>query len=76
MKRNQILAVLFGVLTVFLLCAMCASVAFSYARMLCYIEHQGASAPASVSFLLAVPFGVAILLSAGLGCFFARKWKS
>lgn len=75
MKRNRIFAIAFGILTVLLLCAMCASVAFSYARMLCYIEHQGASAPASVSFLIAVPFGIAILISAGLGLFFYRKGK-
>jgi len=73
MKKAKILSVFFGILTVILLCAACASVAFSYARMICSIEHCGASAPASIAFLLAIPFGVAILISAALCLFFYRK---
>ena len=76
MKQNQKLSVLFGIFTVILLCAMCAAVAFSYARMICYMEHCGASAPPSVAFFLAIPFGIGILINAGLCWFFYRKQKN
>lgn len=76
MKKAKILSVFFGILTVVLLCAMCADVAFSYARMLCAAEHCGASAPPSAAFLLAIPFGSAILISAALCLFFCKKYRS
>ena len=44
-------------------CAMCATVAYCYRDMLCEIEYGGASAPASVAFLYAIPF---LALIAGL----------
>ena len=44
-------------------CAMCVTVAYDYRDMLCAIEHNGASAPAAIVLLEAIPF---LLLIAGL----------
>lgn len=41
---------------------MCATVAFCYRDMLCGIEHLCYSAPASVAFLYAIPFGIGIVI--------------
>lgn len=56
--------------------AMCAAVASIYRGMLCGIEHLGFSAPASVAFLYAIPFGMGILLCLILAYLFHRKIKS
>ena len=49
----------------------CAVVAYHYCAMLCDIAHNGASAPASVAFLLLIPFLLAIfaLLIAARICY-------
>ena len=73
MKRNKILAVVFGVITVLLLCAMCATVAFSYAEMICAMNHCGASAPPEIAFFLVIPFLVGIAISAVLWTVFHKK---
>ena len=44
----------------FLSLAACAIVAYQYALMLCNVAHNGASAPASVAFLLLIPFLLAV----------------
>lgn len=54
------LSILFAVLAILLWGAMCAVVAWNYSSMLCGIAHGGFSAPASVAFLYAIPFAVAI----------------
>ncbi|MBO5327404.1 MAG: hypothetical protein J6A84_04725 [Clostridia bacterium] len=36
--------------------AACAVVAYHYSAMLCDVAHNGTSAPASVAFLLLIPF--------------------
>lgn len=41
---------------------MCAVVAYAYRDMLCGIAHSCYSAPASVAFLYAIPFGIGIIL--------------
>ena len=74
MKRNKILALFFGLLTVILLCAMCATVAFNYSQMVCAMNHCGASAPPSVAFLLAVPFLIGILISMALTIVFYKAY--
>jgi uncharacterized BrkB/YihY/UPF0761 family membrane protein len=73
MKRNKILAVVFGVITVLLLCAMCATVAFSYAEMICAMNHCGASAPPEVAFIFAIPFLIGIVISAALCVLFYKR---
>ena len=69
------LSYLFIALAVLLSDAMCAVVAFSYRDMLCGIEHSCYSAPASVAFLYAIPFGVAIIVCIALAYIFRRKAK-
>ena len=69
------LGYLFIILAVLLSDAMCAFVAYSYRDMLCGIEHMAYSAPASVAFLYAIPFGVAIIVCVILAYIFRRKAK-
>ena len=71
----KILSNVFAVLAVLLSDAMCAFVAYSYRDMLCGIEHMAYSAPASVAFLYAIPFGVAIIVCIVLTCIFRRIAK-
>ena len=73
MKRNKVLSVVFGVITVLLLCAMCATVAFNYAQMICAMNHCGASAPPEIAFFLAIPFLFGILISGVLSLVFYKK---
>ena len=51
---------LFSAVAILLSDVMCAVVAFGYRDMLCGIEHSCYSAPASVAFLYAIPFGIGI----------------
>lgn len=55
--------------------AMCAVVAYTYRGVLCDIEHAGFSAPASIAFLYAVPFAIAIAVSIALAVVFYKKSK-
>ena len=66
---------LFIILAILMSDAMCAFVAYSYRDMLRGIDHMGYSAPASVAFLHAIPFGVAIIVCIVLACIFRRKVK-
>ena len=55
-------------------CAMCATVAYLYRDMLCAVEQDGASAPASIAFLYAIPFLVVIVASSiGAAIFFKKR---
>ena len=45
-------------------CTMCAVLAYNYRAMLDAIEHDGASAPASIVFLYAIPYLVLIAINA------------
>ena len=69
------LSYLFIALAILLSDAMCAFVAYSYRDMLCGIEHQGYSAPASVAFFYAIPFLIGIAIFGILGIVFFRKSK-
>ncbi len=51
--------ILFGVMT--------AAVSYNYAAMECAISHQGASAPATVAFIYAIPFVIAIAICLIIG---------
>ncbi len=75
MKQAKIIAIVFGVITEVLLCAMCSIVSYSYRNLICAMEHVGGSAPPSVAFLLAIPFGIGIAVSAVLCWIFYRKAK-
>ena len=67
--------IVFQILAVILSDVMCAAVAYSYCDMLWGIRYAGYSAPASVAFLLAVPFIVGILILLVLAEVFRRKIK-
>ena len=72
-RRSRSWAWVFAALAVLLSDVMCAVVAFSYADMLWGIRYACYSAPASVAFLLASPFGAGILVCAALSIWFARR---
>lgn len=72
-RRSRSWAWVFAALAVLLSDVMCAVVAFSYADMLWGIRYACYSAPASVAFLLAIPYGAGILVCAALSIWFARR---
>lgn len=72
MKRLRNLCI---ALSLILSHAMCAVVAYAYRGMLCGIEHNFYSAPASVAFLYAIPFLLGIAVCGILACVFHRKSK-
>lgn len=69
------LAILFAVLSALLSHSMCALVAYNW----CHLKYQGAylgaSAPASVSLLLAIPFLAGIAVCAALSIHFYRAYR-
>ena len=69
MKKNY----LFAVIALVLSHAMCIVVAYNYRDMLCSIEHQGFSAPATLAFLSAVPFAISIIICTALAVRFSKK---
>ena len=68
-------SILFGILTVFLLCIGSATVAYNYSRMQYAILYEGASAPASIAFLCAIPFLLAAAVTLFFTFIFYRKRK-
>ena len=52
-----------------------AHVAYQYRDLLCGIEHAGFSAPASVAFLSAIPYAIAVLVCVILAVVFFGKAK-
>ncbi len=62
---NAIAIILFGIMT--------ATVSYNYAAMECAIAHQGASAPATVAFIYAIPFVMAIAICLIIGRIFKEK---
>lgn len=66
---------LFIILSLILSHAMCIVVASNYTSMLCGIEHQGFSAPASTAFLYAIPFIIGIIICTALAYVFYKKSK-
>lgn len=75
MKKTKRISVIFGVLTIVLLCAMCCVVSFSYANLICAVKHKGTSAPAEVALLLLIPFGIGIVITSTLCYVFCKKSK-
>ena len=73
MKKSSIL---FAMLVIVLWGAMCAVVAWNYGAMLHGIEYHGYSAPASVAFLYAIPFAVAIAVCVVLAIVLKKRAKS
>ena len=73
MKKYKVLKNIFTVLALIFSHEMCIRTAYSYASMLCGIEHKGFSAPANVVFLFAIPYVIAIIVCAVLALIFGKK---
>lgn len=73
MKRFRALAVSFIVAAIILSNIMCAHVAFQYGKMLMGIKYAAYSAPASVAFLLAIPYAFGIITCLILARVFWKK---
>lgn len=73
MNRFRILAVAFIAVAIILSDIMCANVAFEYCNMLWGIKYAGYSAPANVTFLLAIPYVIGILICIIFSYVFWRK---
>ena len=67
------LSAIFWILAVLLSDVMCAVVAYNYCDMVWGIKYAGYSAPASVAFLTAIPFVIAIVVCIILALFFKKK---
>ena len=67
------LSTVFWILAVLLSDVMCAVVAYNYCDMVWGIKYAGYSAPASVAFLTAIPFIIAIVVCIILALFFKKK---
>ena len=67
------LSYLFITLAVLLSDVMCFVVAYNYRSMLCGIEHEGFSAPASIAFIYAIPYALGIIVCAVLAFIFHKK---
>lgn len=76
MKKFRLLSWLCVLIALLLSHFMCINVSFNYARMLCQIEHAGASAPASIAFLSATSYLIGIVLFAVSAAFFIENPKN
>ena len=67
------LSVLFCILALVLSHAMCAAVAYTYCELLWCGQYGGCSAPASIAFLLAIPYCIGIAICIGLTILYYKK---
>ena len=75
MKKFKILRNIFTALALVLSHFTCIVVGFSYASLLCAIQHKGFSAPANTAFFLAIPYYIGIVICIILALFFNNKSK-
>lgn len=75
MKKHKRLSCVFHILAVLLSDIMCAAVAYSYCNMRWGVQYASYGAPASVAFLLCIPYGLGIVICAALARFFDRKYR-
>lgn len=75
MKKMKVACITFFIASVLLFGAMCATVAFCYARAICAMEHQFTSAPPEIAFLLLIPFVMGIAICVFLCAVFYKKYK-
>lgn len=73
--KNRILSRIFTILALILSHIMCADVAFDYCNMLWEIEYKGASAPAEIGFLTAIPYMAGIIVCIVLAVVFHKREK-
>ena len=73
--KNKKLKRIFIVLSLILSHMMCASVASSYTGLLWCGKYAGCSAPASIAFVLIIPYGAGIFFCLLAAFYFHRKMK-
>ncbi|WP_322183240.1 hypothetical protein [Neglectibacter caecimuris] len=73
MKKHKRLARLFALLGLLFSHVMCAAVAYSYCALQWGGQYAAYSAPASVAFLLCIPYGAGIALCSFLAWFFRKR---
>lgn len=73
MKKNKILFLTFFTLTIIFLCLMSANVAYKFCEMKYEIKYAGASAPASVSLLISIPYLFCIIIFSVFSFIFYKK---
>lgn len=66
---------IFIALVVILCSVMCAVVGYNYASMQWGIKYAGYSAPASVAFLYAIPYGIGIVVCVIVALVLRKKGK-
>ena len=76
MKKYKCLAYLFSALAVLLSNVMCAAVAYNYCALQWGGQYAGYSAPADTAFLLGIPYGIGIVISAVLAWFFHKRYRA
>lgn len=74
MNKFKVLSIVFGIMAVLLSIVMCAVVAYNYCSMLWGAKYEGYSAPANISFYLAVPYILGIVICVVLMLFFKKKY--
>lgn len=73
MKKYRYLSYIFAILAILMSNVMCALVAYSYCNMQWGIKYSCYSAPASVAFLLIIPYAVGISICAVLAWIFNKR---
>lgn len=74
MKKYKYLSYAFLILAILLSDVMCASVAYNYCNMQWGIRYGVFSAPASVAFLLVLPYAIGIAICAVSALVFRKKY--
>lgn len=75
LKKYKWLSIVFASLGILLSNVMCAVVAFNYCDYLYGIKYCGWSAPSWVTFFLAIPFVIGIVICIILAYIFNKKFK-
>lgn len=73
MKKSGFLSCLFTALAILLSDVMCAAVAYHYCDMQWCGRYGGCSAPASVAFLLVIPYAAGIAVCVILAWYFKKR---
>lgn len=69
----KVLSKVFGILAILLSDIMCAVVAYNYCELVWGGKYAGYSAPASIAFLLAIPYLIGIVICVVLAVVFKKR---
>lgn len=75
MKSKKTTAIVFAAIGLLLSHGMCIHVAFAYCDLLWRIAEMGFSAPASLAFLLMIPYVLGIAAAFIIACILWKKAK-